>query len=168
MKTALTLVPASGEEMLWRRARIARSGCMEWQGATTNGYGVFCFRTPGVRQTRSVRAHRYAYHLAIGVVPDGMDVCHHCDNRRCINPAHLFLGTRADNMADMVAKGRQNRNPRAWGEKHGNSKLTEIAVLAMRYARALGSTYDDLARDFGVSRSSVANIVTRRTWRHVA
>lgn len=84
--------------------------CWLWTGARTNaGYGVF-----QLRLRVQVRAHRYSYETSVGPIPNGMLVCHRCDNRLCVRPEHLFLGTHDDNMADMVGKGRQARGLRQW------------------------------------------------------
>lgn len=94
-----SFVPLS--RRLWRRAEVVDSGCWEWTGARlVKGYGL----VGNVGGT--IQAHRAAWLLTHFVIPDGMQVLHRCDNPPCINPAHLFLGTPADNMRDMVAKGR--------------------------------------------------------------
>src|SRR5581483_2912402 len=92
----------------WAKASIrSGDGCWEWKGkGSGNGYGGF------YAHGKHRLAHRVAWELRNGVIPDGMHVLHHCDNRRCVNPAHLFLGTHNDNMADMCAKGRQAKGDR--------------------------------------------------------
>lgn len=148
-----------------RRERLADdSPCVEWAGARLrNGYGAR--RIDG----RFWYAHRWAWSEANGPIPDGMDVCHRCDTRACVNPDHLFLGTRLDNMRDAQRKGRLNvPHPGAWGSKSHAAKLTERAVAEVRARHAAGEAIRDLAVEFGVTRQCLVFVVRRDTWRHVA
>ena len=96
------------------------TGCWEWQGSKRNGYGrmIIGSRTDGTR--KSVSTHRLSYELHYGEIPQGMEICHKCDNPCCINPDHLFAGTRQDNIDDRERKGRNNP-PK--GEKHAKAKI---------------------------------------------
>lgn len=109
------------------------SGCWEWVGSKRNGYGriIVGSRTDGTR--RSMSAHRVSYELKYGEIPEGMEVCHKCDNPCCVNPDHLFLGTRQDNIDDRERKG---RNVTFTGEEQPRSKLTKKAVKDARWERA--------------------------------
>jgi hypothetical protein len=124
------------DRFLVKADRTNPGGCWNWTACKSpdSGYGEFRLRG------KSWYAHRAAYDLFRGPLVDGMFVCHSCDNRACVNPAHLFLGTHADNMADMVAKGRSKRS----------SVLTEDQVRAIRSS---SRTTRDLAREFGVSQT---------------
>ena len=135
--------------------RKNRRGCILWKGATDrNGYG----------KIDSVRAHRQAYELLVGPIPEGLCVLHNCDCPACICPTHLFLGTDQDNMADKKAKGRQ-----AKGESIGNSKFTlrQAKEILSRH-RAGGITQADLAREVGVTKGAVNHIVKGRNWKHLS
>lgn len=135
------------------------SGCWIWRNAIrNNGYGAV--RIAGV--TRS--AHRVAYEIAAGARVDvSLDVCHRCDVRACVNPAHMFVGTRADNMADCSRKGRI-RVPFAEGEACPNSKLSAAEVIAIRAdPRSNRAT----ARAYGVAKCTVSSIRKRLTWRSI-
>ena len=132
--------------------------CWIWTGTVVRRYGSF-----GISSSKRYRAHRYSWELAHGEIDDGMLVCHKCDNPLCVNPRHLFLGTQKDNMRDAMAKRRH-----ASGERHGNARLTDEAVRAIRQLHSSGKhTYSALGRQFGVHETVIANIVKRLSWRHV-
>lgn len=121
------------------------------------GYGRF------TENRKAWPAHRWAYHHFVGPVPRGLFVCHRCDVRECVNPAHLFLGAPADNSADMATKGRACR-----GERQRDAKLTEGDVRAMR-ARYTGR-YGEIVgfmREYGVSKPVVRGVLARKLWKHV-
>jgi len=133
------------------------TGCWNWQGAQSNGYG----RRRKDGKVQSV--HRVVWEENNGPIPEGLQVLHHCDNPPCCNPEHLFLGTQADNVADMISKNRDAR-----GERRGNSKLTEADVRAMRRAYARGNvTGVALAEKYGVGKAVVSTVVRMDSWRHV-
>ena len=145
-------------------ARVGPStaaGCHVWSGSLdAEGYGRVSVRG------RWRWAHRLVWELANGSIPDGLFVCHRCDNPPCCNPAHLFLGTNADNMADMVAKGRGLAGRRS-GEDNPNHKLTSVDVKQIRALLEHGSTQVKVARLFSVSRRTVREIRDGLTWRVV-
>lgn len=131
--------------------------CWEWTGARCSfGYGSFRVGD------KIDGAHRVAYELDVGPIPKGLWVCHTCDNPPCVNPKHLFLGTRADNHGDMCAKNRQTK-PK--GETNAAHKLTDDEVRFIRKT-ALGPTA--LAEMFGVHRSTIHNVRSRQTWSHLS
>lgn len=132
---------------------IPESGCWIWIGHTSSGYGRVH------HAGRQQYAHRVAYELTHGRIPDGMCVCHRCDIRECVNPAHMFLGTKADNRADCVWKGRQ-----AKGSTSGPSLLREKAVEAV-LARDLSIT--ETAEALGTSYANAWSIKRGRSWKHI-
>lgn len=133
-------------------------GCMLWEGRIHNtGYGIF-----GVNSVQ-VLAHRFAWGLTHGPIPNGLFVCHTCDVRACCNPNHLFLGTSLDNIADMIKKERNSR-----GETRYNAKLTDNKVRTIRIDYASGDcTYQSLANTHGVTLSCIESVIQRKTWKHV-
>lgn len=133
--------------------------CWLWMaGCRGDGYGAFT-----VADKKQVGAHRYSYVLAHGEIPEGMVVMHSCDEPRCVNPAHLSLGTNAENSADAARKGR-----RLPGSRNHQSKLTEDQVREMRAKYAAGGVPQrELAAEFGVSGALVSFIVTRKAWKHI-
>ena len=134
--------------------------CLEWTGCrSTDGYGLVKFRgSPW-------RAHRLAWTLARGPIPEGLFVCHTCDNRSCIELLHLFLGVHGDNMRDRKAKGGYRTAAR--GERNGAAKLTETDVRQIRELRSSGALVATIARRFHVSVRMVDGIVHHREWRHI-
>lgn len=131
--------------------------CWEWTGnITKKGYGQFVMK--GVTFT----AHRASWLLFNGGREIKLHVLHKCDNRRCINPDHLFLGTNKENVQDRDSKGRQAR-----GEKNHKSKLTETDVKRIRRLVASGTRQSQLAKEYGVNFSTIFHIIQGKTWRHV-
>jgi len=147
------------EERFWEKVEKG-SGCWRWTACVDGyGYGVIGKDSSG----RLAKAHRVSWELRHGEIPQGMLVCHHCDNPPCVRPGHLFLGTNKDNMQDSAKKGRT-----MCGSKNGNSALTEVAVAQIRALYdPKGATQRILAKKFGVSESNIRSILRRRTWKHV-
>lgn len=143
--------------------RAGEDDCWEWVGSRdVNGYGTIALREDGVQVLR--KAHRLAYQSFIGPIPEGMFVCHTCDNPPCCNPKHLFAGTPDDNMQDKTIKRRQS-----YGESHGNSLMTDADVLAIR---SLPRSKDrrfihELAHRYNVSYFCIWDIIKGRSWKHV-
>lgn len=145
------LTPAERLALYGREA--PETGCIVFTGTLFDtGYGSICINY------RTLSAHRLAWEIENGPIPNGLSVLHRCDNRACINPAHLFLGTQADNMRDMSEKGRSSR-----GEKNAKAKLTEAQV---RVIREDGRSHRAIAADYGVAKTTVGDIKRGRIWRH--
>lgn len=151
---------ASDQRRFWIKVKRARSGCWIWQAsrAKRGGYGQFMLRG------KMLKAHRVAYELLVGMVPAGLFVCHKCDNPPCCNPRHLFLGTVADNSADMKAKGRGFVPEPPRGEAHHSCKLTVEKVRRIRALRGVMSGVS-IAQKFGVSKSAVSRIQLEKSWK---
>lgn len=137
----------------------SETDCWEWQGmVNTNGYGRFSLND------RHQLSHRAAFEMFIGEVPDGRVVCHSCDNRLCVNPHHLWLGTQSENLRDAVAKGRMRR-PDTRGEANGNRKLNWDAVRDIRQMHQRGVKKYLIAQSFRVSPSTITEITNGKIWK---
>jgi hypothetical protein len=116
--------------------------------------------------TRRRPAHRVSYELFVGIIPTGLLVCHKCDNRACVRPDHLFVGTTQDNSDDMAAKGRGNGN-RAPGESRVNHVLSDATILLARERWDAGERLSEVARELGVRYGALWQAVTGRRWKHL-
>ena len=138
-------------------------GCWIWTGAlNAAGYGRVYWE-----KTRHNIAHRVAYQIALGAIPKGMFVLHRCDNPRCVNPDHLFLGTHQDNMKDMRAKGRSSNAGSKRGEANFASKLSREMVERIRFLYSSKFSVMEISRKTGVPYSNVWRIVHRKSWKHI-
>ena len=144
-------------------SKVSRSsesdGCWIWSATARNkdGYGYFGITRD--KRKLTLHAHRVAYTLAHGQITDRMHVCHHCDVPACVRPEHLFLGTHADNVHDMCAKGRQTR-----GEHQNKARLTEKQVREILELLATGLRVCVVAEMFGVTDATISNIKNGRCW----
>jgi HNH endonuclease len=140
-----------------------KSDCWMWTAGRDDwGYGLISMRrTHQIKRNDKIRAHRLAYLLTYGEIPDGLLVCHTCDNPACCNPSHLWLGTNADNIRDMWDKGRRNQR----GEAHPRAKLTQRDVdeIRARY-RPWVVTQKALAREYGVGQPIIGKIINYQHW----
>ena len=156
-------------ERFWPKVEKTE-GCWLWR-ASRNRAGYGYFGDWSHRRTRA--AHRVSWELAHGPIPPGLLVCHTCDNPPCVRPDHLFLGTHTDNLHDSMAKGRKYgpahtaRLPR--GTQHYKARFTDEDIRAIRdaYGRP-GVTFERLARQYGVTGTTIHYIIKRHTWKHVA
>lgn len=130
--------------------------CWLWKGRTNpDGYGYFDYNYIGEG------AHRFMWRISFGEIPDGLEVCHSCDNPPCVNPNHLFLGTHQDNIKDRDMKGRQASHK---GIKNGRAVVTESDVLVIRELRKSGLEYQQIADNMGVSTGCINHILNGRHW----
>lgn len=152
------LYRTDGDNIFWAFVdKGSKQDCWEWQGGFVSGYGSF------TKNNTRIEAHRYSWQIHFGKIPDDLCVCHRCDNRKCVNPAHLFLGTPADNAHDMWNKQRG-----IYGEKSHLAKLKTEQVLSIIDKYSSGTyTHKSLAIDLGISESLVCEIVSGHTWKHL-
>ncbi len=140
--------------------------CWVWTGAPRGGrYGIFM-----ITRGKFASAHRVAFEIEHGPIPDERLVCHRCDNGRCVRPSHLFLGTAKDNAGDMVAKGRSvvgTKRPGTGpaGERNGRARLTATQVEEIRHRRVTERlTIREIAKAYDISKSQAQNIVSGAQW----
>jgi hypothetical protein len=148
----------SVDERFWDKVSLGHpGGCLVWGAKKTrNGYGQFSINR------KHFGAHRISYELCVGTIPAGAHVLHKCDNRCCVNPDHLFLGTNTDNVRDREAKGRGGAIS---GEDHYLSKLTKEAVDEIRSSKGTGITQRQLAKKFNVTPPAISCVLRGITWK---
>jgi len=139
----------------WSRVNRTEN-CWNWDGAKRGPYGGLHW------DNKHLLAHRVSWQLANGEIPEGMCVCHKCDNPLCVNPEHLFLGTKTDNNKDRDSKKRQ-----ATGERNAASKLTADDICFIRYFHKVGYSQRTIAKNFNVSQPQIGNIVNRINWGYI-
>ena len=137
---------------------IRQEGCWDWKGHNTKKYGSLQYNG------KSISAHRASWLIHYGEIPDGMFVCHKCDNPRCKNPEHLFLGTPTNNVHDMYKKGRNN-SPR--GEKSSNAKLTNQRAIEIKQMLKEKVPVVDIVQKFNSKPSTIYDIKDGKTWKHI-
>lgn len=156
----------AGQKRFWTKVKTGDfHECWEWQNSCySNKYGRFDVAVQKIAKPRSISfmTHRVAYFLGHGIHPGNLCVCHRCDNPKCCNPDHLFLGTQIDNLEDMISKGRK-----ALGERVNFAKLTSDQVLRIRDLYKKGDLQKNIASLFGVTRTCISHIVTRVSWKHL-
>ena len=133
------------------------SKCWNWTASYCGGgYGKIVI---GGRKGKLYSSHRLSWEIEYGCIPKGMHICHHCDNKLCVRPSHLFIGTRKDNMQDAVKKERITK-----GEKQGNSKLIEEQIKSIRTDLR---TEMVVASEYNVNRATIGKIKRKETWKHI-
>lgn len=159
------LITEKQKNAFFRKQLTRPNGCIEWTGSKNpDGYGNFW------AFGKVCGAHRVAYVLAFGEIPDGLHILHRCDNPSCVNPAHLFTGTHAENMQDMYAKGRKETPIKfidaakrvKCGDKNPHAILTWSDVFQIRLS---SDTNKELSRRFFVTPQNIRLIRTNKTWR---
>lgn len=158
--------PKLDSERFWKKVDIENpDDCWEWKaGKFSNGYGQFY--TGGSRkESKKICAHRMSYELTFGKIEKTkLNVCHKCDNRGCVNPNHLFLGTSKDNHRDMIEKGRKV-NADKKGELNGRAKITkeQVDLIRKMYENKEGSARS-IGERFGISETQTFRIIHRESW----
>ena len=160
----LTSIEEAIQRRFWTKVFFSEMppNCWIWLGAKANGYGRFKLHG------RCVSTHVLSYKWSHTDYQEGLFVCHHCDNRSCVNPDHLFLGTCSDNMRDAVNKGRIHyQPPRLNGSEAPWAKLNEEQVLSIKIRVSNGESQTELAKEYKVNRSTISLIKRGLRWKHV-
>lgn len=154
-------------ERFWENVKKG-SDCWQWQGAMMGrgwrerkSYGIIA---EGAPSEKNIPAHRLSWILHYGPIPHGMMILHKCDNRSCVRPDHLFVGTAKDNTQDMLRKGRDGIR----GSKCSWAKLLEYQIILIRRFAKEGASYSFIAEKLGIHETHVRSIIKRKFWRHVA
>jgi hypothetical protein len=161
-KEMIAMPRLSLEQRFWAKVNRTDSAdeCWEWRaGLNGDGYGQFWDSL----DSRMNRAHRVSYRITFGSIPKGLSILHRCDNRRCVNPSHLFLGTQKDNIEDMVKKGRQ-RGRSMPGQLNGAAKLTADQVIQIKQLIKDGHRNATIAPIFKVHPSNISAIRRGVSW----
>jgi predicted XRE-type DNA-binding protein len=146
------------EERFFNKVNKTHS-CWEWTaGKDRYGYGSIRINN------KVLRTHRVSYQLHYGDFDIALFVCHKCDNKKCVNPEHLFLGTHQDNMTDKVNKGKQ---PNLIGKNNPNTKLTEDNVIQIKKLLFVGMKQREIAQKYNVSQNQISQIKNNKAWKHI-
>lgn len=162
MENTVTVLTPSDRQRFWAKVDKQDGGCWPWTACTVQGYGRIKI---GGRRGEQLDAHRLSYEMARGPIPSALVVMHSCDNRLCVNPAHLSLGTVGDNNRDRDQKGRCSTKQ---GQENLAAKLTEDQVREIRrLAAGRLRTQKEIAAAHGVSVRTIESIVAGKTWKHL-
>lgn len=154
-------VYCSNECKIMHNIKKTSQGCWEWQGyVSTSGYGI---TKDYDRIKKNISVHRLSYLTFISEITEGLCVCHECDNRKCCNPQHLWIGTHHENSQDCLKKGR-NSGGQPGGEKNPASKLNEEKVLQIRRLAKSGVYQREIAKKFSISQATANQIINRKLW----